>query len=122
MELEEWQFVSDDGNRIAVGEILNLDHSAYSTMGIGFDAQCVVNVYEWNGGNWIKLGQQLESSYRINQIQHSKLFVNRSISLSGDGTRLGVANYDSYWWGPDNSELTQALYQFMSMTIIQVRI
>ena len=94
--------LSDDGNRIAVGEILNLDHSASQPRDIGFDAQCVVNVYEWNGGDWIKLGQQLESSYPINQLQHSILFVNRSISLSGDGTRLGVANYDSYWWGPDN--------------------
>ncbi len=73
--------LSSDGNRLAVG----VPHSDLGGVNAG-----LVRVYEWEGGDWVQLGDDLYGDTLVD-------FFGSAVHLSADGLRLGVGapNNDS---------------------------
>ncbi len=66
--------VSSDGNRIAIG--------AYRSSGNAIESGRV-RIYDWDGENWIKVGEDIEGLEEESQFAYS-------VSLSSDGERVAI--------------------------------
>ncbi|GAA4850036.1 Ig-like domain-containing protein [Algivirga pacifica] len=69
--------MSSDGNRLAIGSILNDGSSANAGH---------VRIYEWNGSSWIQLGVDIDGESAGDESGNS-------VSLSSEGNRLAIGAY-----------------------------
>ena len=79
LDLSGWSVSLDDsGNRVAIG-------SRFNDGANGFNSGHV-RVYEFDGGDWIQLGEDIDGDFVQDQS-------GQSVSMSADGNRLAVGAY-----------------------------
>ena len=74
--------LSSDGSRVAIGAPFN------DGAGTGFSTGHV-RVYEWDGGNWVQMGGDIDG-------EGAEDLFGSSVSLSSDGIRVAVGATE--WW------------------------
>ncbi len=88
--------INGDGTIIAIGVP---QHS-----GIIDRAGCAL-MYQWNGNDWIKMGNTIYANTRLSRLGHS-------ISINGDGTIVAIGEYGYNWSSTSNFDGATFIYKW----------